>query len=196
MRIAIYAKELDVVLSSPPADWPRSARYRAINPTGLVPVLICDDGSVIPESTVILEYLEEQFPEARPLLPFAASDRAKVRLLARLVDLYLMSPVVALAKMDLDESGRRAKTEEIVDALRIIEDVMGIGAYSVSDDLTLADCALAPALFAVGVTGERLGLDLIAGNNRVDRYAWSIEQDEHVRRVLLEMTEGLRMLAV
>ena len=48
------------------------------NPTGRVPVL--EDGElVLPESAVILEYLEERYPEP-PLLPADAAERALVRL--------------------------------------------------------------------------------------------------------------------
>ena len=49
-----------------------------LNPTGRVPVL--DDGFVLPESAVIMEYLEERYPEPR-LLPVGATERARARLL-------------------------------------------------------------------------------------------------------------------
>jgi glutathione S-transferase len=47
------------------------------NPTGTVPV-IEEDGFVLPESEVIMEYLEERYPEPA-LLPADAADRAAVR---------------------------------------------------------------------------------------------------------------------
>jgi glutathione S-transferase len=47
-----------------------------LNPTGKVPVL--DDGFVLPESAVIMEYLDDRYPE-QPLLP----DDPKSRALAR-----------------------------------------------------------------------------------------------------------------
>lgn len=49
------------------------------NPTGRVPVLEEDEGLVLPESRVIMEYLEERFPEP-PLLPADPAERALVRL--------------------------------------------------------------------------------------------------------------------
>jgi glutathione S-transferase len=48
------------------------------NPLGKVPVLE-EDGFVLPESRVIMEYLEELHPEP-PLLPSAPAERALVRL--------------------------------------------------------------------------------------------------------------------
>ncbi|HSG64875.1 MAG TPA: maleylacetoacetate isomerase [Gammaproteobacteria bacterium] len=61
----------------------RTARYRELNPQGLVPALE-HDGSVIPQSLAIIEYLEEIHPSP-PLLPAAPRDRALVRSMAQLV---------------------------------------------------------------------------------------------------------------
>ena len=49
------------------------------NATGRVPVLE-EDGRSLPESAVIMEFLEERYPEP-PLLPADPADRAAVRLL-------------------------------------------------------------------------------------------------------------------
>ncbi len=58
--------------------------FLAINPKGVVPVLV-DDGNVITESTVICEYLEEVFPNP-PLFPRAPLERARVRVWTKAVD--------------------------------------------------------------------------------------------------------------
>ena len=49
------------------------------NPLGRVPVYEEDDGLVLPESRVIMEYLEERYPEP-PLWPLDAAERALGRL--------------------------------------------------------------------------------------------------------------------
>jgi len=58
--------------------------YLALNPKAVVPVLVHDD-FVIPESTVICEYLEDAFPE-RPIYPGSARGRAQVRFWTKAVD--------------------------------------------------------------------------------------------------------------
>src|SRR5688572_2909685 len=58
--------------------------FLAINPKGVVPAIVHDGAAVI-ESTVILEYLEDAFPE-RPLRPAAPLDRAQMRLWIRVPD--------------------------------------------------------------------------------------------------------------
>lgn len=61
-----------------------SKEYLALNPKGVVPLLI-DDGLVIPESTIICEYLEDRFPEPA-LMPGDAAGRAQVRAWTKAVD--------------------------------------------------------------------------------------------------------------
>ncbi len=60
------------------------AEFLAINPKAVVPVLI-HDGTIVPESTVICEYLEEAFPD-HPIYPDSARERALVRLWTKAVD--------------------------------------------------------------------------------------------------------------
>jgi glutathione S-transferase len=61
--------------------------YMKLNPNAVVPTLI-HDGQPIVESSVILYYLDEAFPE-RQLMPTALLARAKVRLFNKLVDEYV-----------------------------------------------------------------------------------------------------------
>jgi glutathione S-transferase len=61
--------------------------YMKLNPNAVVPTLI-HDGQPVIESSVILYYLDEAFPE-RPLMPAAPLSRAKVRLFNKLIDEYV-----------------------------------------------------------------------------------------------------------
>ena len=195
VRIAIYAKNLNIDLQPPPLDWPTARQFRNVNPIGRIPVLILEDGSAIQESWVILEYLEERFPHATSLLPRGVRERAKVRLLGRMVDLYLMPSMVALARAEATADERNRRVEELFDGLAAVEALMEDNIYAADQDLSLADCALAPALFAARVTGERLQLDLLGSYPRVGCYAEVIPHNEHVGRVLVEMEDGLRRLS-
>jgi len=57
---------------------PKHPEVLALNPKGQVPVL-SDCGLVVYDSTVILEYLEEAYPQT-PLYPRTAAERARCRL--------------------------------------------------------------------------------------------------------------------
>jgi glutathione S-transferase len=81
-RIALAEKGLvwetiEVDLSDRPA-W-----IYELNPSGRVPVL--DDGFVLPESLLIMEYLDERYPE-KPLLPADLVERARARLIVHRFD--------------------------------------------------------------------------------------------------------------
>jgi len=64
-----------------------SPDYLKVNPKGVVPAIV-HDGEPVIESTVIMEYLDDAFPE-RPLRPAAPLARAKMRVWAQIPDVSL-----------------------------------------------------------------------------------------------------------
>lgn len=59
----------------------RSEEYLALNNQGLVPALQLEDGTTIPQSLAIIEYLDRKHPQPR-LIPDGDLDAAHVRALA------------------------------------------------------------------------------------------------------------------
>ncbi|HSG89292.1 MAG TPA: glutathione S-transferase family protein [Pseudomonadales bacterium] len=90
VKFALALKELDwKVLRLAPGDlWKKPAGMLEKHPLGKVP-WIEEDGFVVFDSTVILEYLEERHPQ-RPLLPKDVSGRARARMLETWVDEALL----------------------------------------------------------------------------------------------------------
>jgi len=68
-------------------DDTKTPQFLAINPRGRVPAIV-DDGFALWESSAIIEYLEERYPD-RPLLPKDIKARAKVRRMVNEADNYL-----------------------------------------------------------------------------------------------------------
>jgi len=68
--------------------------FLAINPKGVVPVII-HNGRTITESTIILEYLDDAFPEP-PLMPVDPYWRARRRAWARWLDDEMHVPHIAV----------------------------------------------------------------------------------------------------
>ncbi|MEM8578251.1 MAG: maleylacetoacetate isomerase, partial [Pseudomonadota bacterium] len=66
-------------------DEHKGAAHLAVNPQGLVPTLVTDQGP-LPQSLAILEWLDEAHP-APPLLPEDPWGRARVRSLAHIIAL-------------------------------------------------------------------------------------------------------------
>ena len=65
--------------------WERREEFLAINPAGAVPVLVEDNGLVVPDSGVICEYLEEAYPDV-PLLGQTFAERVETRRLVAWFD--------------------------------------------------------------------------------------------------------------
>ena len=154
VRLVLYVKGIEVEIIEPPgfhSSAESKGDYLDINPIGRVPTLVLDDGRALPESEVICEYLEDAFPDP-PLRPADPWARARVRLISRLCDFYLVMAMVPL----FNASGRSRKTWDagrIAAALAEVETALGyeeayIGAegYAVGATLTVADGALLPQL--------------------------------------------------
>ena len=127
------------------------AKYREIYPIGKIPCLVLDDGHIIPESSIIIEYLD---PLAKPgLIKGNAEQIRKIRFKDRVFDFYLNDAVSTLVmqgmKPDAEqnkESIERARFH--VDTMyRLMENEFGKQPYANGGEFLLSDCAAAPPLF-------------------------------------------------
>jgi glutathione S-transferase len=127
----------------------RPAWLYAKNPAGKVPVLEEDGGLVLPESAVIIEYLDERYPEP-PLLPLDAAERALARLRIERFDDF-SSPYYAVRRGDEGAVGRFHCALDALDASLAAQPFLTGSAYG------LADIAFVPWI----IRGRAiLGLDL------------------------------------
>lgn len=51
--------------------------FRSINPVVKAPTLVCDDGTILMDSGLILEHLARIAPDARPLMPLDAAEHRR-----------------------------------------------------------------------------------------------------------------------
>ncbi len=118
------------------------------NPTGRVPVLE-EDTFVLPESAVIMEYLEERYPEP-PLLPLDAAERALARVLVFRFD-DLGKPYYAVRR---GEDGARERLDQ---ALAQLDGLLQAQPFLTGRGYGLADIAYVPWLLRAQAS---LGVDL------------------------------------
>ena len=157
VRVALAEKgvpyaEREIDLGSKPPE------LLALNPAGGVPVLVAD-GVAIPESIVILQYLEDRYPD-RPLLPRDPLGRARARMLYDRVTALLGPQLLRLARGTPDEKAQA--TEAVRAALATLERGAPergflLGDYSIAD-IALASLVLKlpPALRPSGLGLPRL----------------------------------------
>jgi maleylacetoacetate isomerase len=127
--------------------------FRAVNPQGVVPALVVDDGPPLFQSLAIIEYLDELHPNPA-LLPADPRGRARVRGLAQIATRGghpLIVPRVRgyLEKeLGVDEAARnRWLAHWTLEALKSIEAHLAnepqTGRYCHGDSVTIADLCLA-----------------------------------------------------
>lgn len=125
--------------------------YREVYPLGKVPCLVLDDGHMIPESSIIIEYIDGL---GKPSLIKGDSEQTrKIRFKDRMIDLYLNETVVTLLFQNMKP--RDQQDQERIDTAKFridtmygfMEQELGAMPYAQGDAFTMADCAAAPALF-------------------------------------------------
>ena len=137
-RVRIVLAEKDVAYEVVEIDLrDRPAWIYEKNRTGRVPVLEEDDWA-LPESAVIMEYLEERYPEPA-LLPADPGDRAETRLRIFRAD-ELTGPYYALRR---GEDGAR---ERLDGELARLDLLLAGRAWLGGPEYGLADVALVPWL--------------------------------------------------
>jgi glutathione S-transferase len=129
------------------------AAHLALWPTGKMPLLV-DQGRPIPETSIIIEYLQRHHAApGRTLIPPDPDAALNVRLWDRLFDLYVMTPMQALTadllrpEGDRDAFGVAEAREKLLSAYAFIDRHLEGNTWVSGEEFSMADCAAAPALF-------------------------------------------------
>ena len=173
---------------------PASAEYRRLYPPGKIPVLEVD-GLLIGESEVINEYLEERFPDP-PLLPGSPEERAQVRGISRVHDLYLEPALRALFPQATGAEPR--DPARIVDGLAALQpqldrlEAMLVGPFAAGAQFTLADCALVPTMMFASAMFRVFGVPApFEGRPKLAAWWSACRERTAVQKVLGEIRQAL-----
>ncbi|MFM9863136.1 MAG: glutathione S-transferase family protein [Micropepsaceae bacterium] len=194
VRLQLYLKGIDAQLIDVPSGGSHTAEYAKINPLEKIPALD-DNGFLLPESSVIGEYIEDTRPMPS-LRPADAKERARMRVIYNIADQYLLTPLFELFEQ-IDPKVRNAKVvdeqlTELAKGLKGLEHFIAPGKYAMGANASLADCALVPSLFFASGIGPMLGQgDLLAATPKVKAYWGAVQSDPSVAKVIGEMTKAL-----
>jgi glutathione S-transferase len=126
--------------------------FRALNPKGYIPALELEDGSILTENPVILNYIAEK---SGKLLPRDGVTRWRA-----LEALAFMASEIHGSYQpffrDFPEPEKERAREKLAKCFTILSDQLGDKPFLVGDEMTIADCYL----FWVLMAAPKSGVDL------------------------------------
>jgi maleylacetoacetate isomerase len=169
LRIALAWKKLafEAVYTSLPRMQHKEAAYLALNPQGLVPALVSDEGKVYTQSMAMIEWLEERYPEP-PLMPRSGEDKWYVRAVSQLIgcEMHPLNNTRVLKYLKSAYGLDDAKVNGGWYPHWIAEGFAGLegflrsqarsGSYCLDERVTMADVCLVPQVF----NAQRFNCDL------------------------------------
>lgn len=133
-------------------DAAHGAELERLWPMKRIPVLV-EDGRTIVESSIILEHIDRTYPGTTKLIPDDPAAALEARLMDRIFDNYVMTPMQAIVFEALRPAEARdpfgvAKARKELDTIYAWLDAkLGDREWTAGDAFSLADCAAAPSMF-------------------------------------------------
>ncbi len=124
--------------------------FQQFYPPGKLPLLKTQEGQLIPESSIIIEYLDRHFQNGTELLPAEAERNLAVRLFDRIIDFDINNPLFQLEKLKYAPDGHEFEIKQIekqmLTQFQRLDNHLSQNHWVCGDSFTLADCALIPCL--------------------------------------------------
>ncbi|MGD9763236.1 MAG: glutathione S-transferase family protein [Candidatus Binatia bacterium] len=162
VRVVLAEKELEyetIFVDLRTGEHRQNAEFLRLNPYGKVPVLI-DDEVIVYDSTIINEYLEDEYPHPA-LMPEDSGARARVRTLEDYCDNSFL-PSAGFVQAELSKPAAEQDAErlqryrnELVRGLKRLEGFLA-GKEYLAGQFSLADVAFVPAILIL----PRLGVEV------------------------------------
>lgn len=122
------------------------------SPSGKFPVLV-DGKRSVAEASIIIEYLQVNYPGPVRLIPEDPAAALEVRFLDRFFDLHVMDAMQVAVSSKLGqvpmapEDGLKLAAERLERAYAWLNTALAGKTWAAGEDYTLADCAASPSLF-------------------------------------------------
>jgi glutathione S-transferase len=136
------------------SDAVERAAFLKLWPIGKFPVLQDETREwMVPESSIIIEYLAQHYPGRSKLVPDDADLARQARMRDRFFDLNVQVPMQKITGDRFRPAGQKdafgvdQARDQLRTACEMVEGEMGSKQWSMGDAFTMADCAAAPALF-------------------------------------------------
>jgi glutathione S-transferase len=178
-----YEEDCTVKPSQDPA-------YLALSPMGKVPYLEVD-GTRLIESEVIVEYLEDAYPQ-KPLLPKDPLARAKVRELNTVIELHLELVVRRLYGAvffggTVSDGTKQSVEKDLAKGIRTLKALAKFSPFIAGPEFSIADCAAAVHLPLVSLSTKlAYGRDALEELPQVKPYLKMLNERPSVAKVVAD----------
>jgi len=178
-----------------PVSPDQSPALLAKSPMGKVPFLETEHG-ILTEANVILEYLDEAYPET-PLYPTDAFKKAKVKQLLKSVELYVEDPahslVPALVGMELADSKKEEANLRLDKGLPAFQRLASFSPYACGDTLTAADIFIYYAI-KLAKTASKVVLkrDIVSEVEGLGNLMALLDETEIAKRVIADNKAAMK----
>ncbi len=186
VRFVLAEKGINVAIIHVEQDRTATADLAELNPYGETPTLV-DRDMVLYGTWVVTEYLDERYPHP-PLMPVDPVSRSRLRL-----GMYRLYRDWVEAGQVIDSSSAEKKLaatrKQLRDSLLASDQLFGLSTFFLNEELSLADCALAPLLWRL----PHYGVDLNARSApNLNRYMERMFRRDSFQRSLTEVERALR----
>lgn len=186
--IALY--ELDLPFESRLVDGVEGREQLAqLWPPASIPVLVDEEaGLTLPESTMIVEYVDALATGGASLIPADPAEALQARLWDRFADGYLSTPMQKIVADELRPDGGRDPVgvaqvrEQLATSYGVLDDRLADRPWAAGETFTLADCATFPPLFDL----RAIHRWDVAGHANITRYYRDLATRPSIARVVEE----------
>ncbi|HEY2386222.1 MAG TPA: glutathione S-transferase family protein [Candidatus Binatia bacterium] len=192
VKLALLEKNLPFETAVPDIFAGGGAEFAAANPRLEIPALVDGDVKIF-DSTIILEYLEDKWPQP-PMLPSTPAERARVRMIEEICDTYYEAINWALYEIRFFKraTGALADTlmaragEQIAGVNTRLERELGGREYFNGSAVGWGDISVLPAVNAAALSG----FPPQAGS-ALERWLDRMRQRPSVQKVLTSAAESM-----
>jgi glutathione S-transferase len=153
VQIALYENDTPFIYRNLGGEDPAAlTEFAALSPIRKFPILV-EDGKVIAESSVIIEYLMLHHPGPIRLIASDTRLALEIRMMDRFFDNYVMTPMQNVVADFIRAADKRdpfgiAQAKAMLSrSYEWLDGVMGRRPWGAGEEFSMADCAAAPALF-------------------------------------------------
>jgi glutathione S-transferase len=156
--------------------------FATINPKGYVPALRLDDGQVLTENVVVLQYIADRNPAAKLAPPAGTMERYRLEEWLSFINSEVHKGMSPLFSSEATEETKTYARNYVLKRLAYLDGALGDNTYLMGNQFTVADAYL----FTVLGWGAKVGVDI---GPKLKSYVERVKARPHVLEAMT--AEGL-----